>query len=77
MSATLLLVEDNPTDEKLTMRAFKARAAGASVVVARDGKEARPEIDAHPIVDLLRASIQRPDQPPQQRAQSCLIMNHI
>lgn len=40
MTATLLLVEDNPTDEKLTLRAFERRAEAASVVVVRDGLEA-------------------------------------
>lgn len=40
MTATLLLVEDNPTDEKLTLRAFRQRAEAAHVVVVRDGVEA-------------------------------------
>jgi len=35
----LLLVEDNPTDEKLTLRAFKSRPP-SEIVVARDGAEA-------------------------------------
>jgi CheY-like chemotaxis protein len=34
----LLLVEDNPTDEKLTVRVFDK--CGVGIVVARDGAEA-------------------------------------
>lgn len=37
MSQTILLVEDNPTDEKLTVRALKRSGGGAEIVVARDG----------------------------------------
>lgn len=37
---TILLVEDNPTDEKLTLRALRSGQVPAEVVVARDGKEA-------------------------------------
>jgi two-component system response regulator len=39
MSKILLLVEDNPTDEKLTLRAFRSRPP-SEVVVVRDGAEA-------------------------------------
>lgn len=39
-NATILLVEDNPTDEKLTLRALRNGQVPAEVVVARDGKEA-------------------------------------
>jgi two-component system, response regulator len=39
-NATILLVEDNPTDEKLTLRALRNGNVPADVVVARDGKEA-------------------------------------
>ena len=38
--AALLLVEDNPTDEKLTLRAFKKSGVTNEVVVVRDGAEA-------------------------------------
>lgn len=40
MSKTLLLVEDNPTDEKLTVRAFNKSGVGSEIVVVRDGAEA-------------------------------------
>jgi CheY-like chemotaxis protein len=40
MSKVLLLVEDNPTDEKLTIRAFKKAGVTNDVVVVRDGAEA-------------------------------------
>ncbi len=36
----ILLVEDNPTDAELTLRAFKARNFANQVFVARDGAEA-------------------------------------
>jgi two-component system response regulator len=40
MSRVLLLVEDNPTDEKLTIRAFKKSGVTNEIVVVRDGAEA-------------------------------------
>ncbi|HZH98127.1 MAG TPA: response regulator [Fimbriimonadaceae bacterium] len=39
-NATILLVEDNATDEKLTLRALRTGQVPAEVSVARDGKEA-------------------------------------
>lgn len=40
MNKTILLVEDNPDDVKLTLRAFKRNHMLNPVVVARDGVEA-------------------------------------
>ena len=40
MTKIVLLVEDNPTDEKLTLRAFKKGNLAHDVVVAHDGAEA-------------------------------------
>jgi two-component system, response regulator len=40
MNKTILLVEDNPDDAKLTLRAFKRNNMLNPVVVARDGVEA-------------------------------------
>lgn len=40
MAKIILLVEDNPDDEVLTLRALKKNNIGNEVVVARDGAEA-------------------------------------
>ncbi len=40
MTKIILLVEDNPTDEKLTLRAFKKSGVANEVFVVRDGVEA-------------------------------------
>ena len=40
MEKVILLVEDNPDDEVLTLHALKTNGIGNSVVVARDGVEA-------------------------------------
>jgi two-component system response regulator len=40
MRKVILLVEDNPSDEKLTLRAFRKLDASSEFVVARDGAEA-------------------------------------
>lgn len=37
---TILLVEDNPADVELTLRAFKRRKLSNPIAVARDGEEA-------------------------------------
>jgi len=36
----ILLVEDNPDDEALTLRAFRKNNLGNEIVVKRDGAEA-------------------------------------
>jgi two-component system response regulator len=51
----ILLVEDNPSDVELTLRAFKARNFANQVFVARDGAEALDLFfgDAsHPLRDI-------------------------
>lgn len=40
MTKIILLVEDNPSDEKLTVRAFARSGLANEIVVARDGAEA-------------------------------------
>jgi two-component system response regulator len=40
MSKVILLVEDNPSDEKLTLRGFRNAGIANEIVVARDGAEA-------------------------------------
>jgi two-component system, response regulator len=40
MNGNILLVEDNPDDVKLTLRAFKEHNVGNDLVVATDGAEA-------------------------------------
>ena len=40
MRNAILLVEDNPNDEKLTLRAFKKSNIENEIVTARDGEEA-------------------------------------
>jgi two-component system, response regulator len=71
MSNSLLLVEDNPTDEKLTVRAFKKCGVEHEMIVVRDGAEAldylfagqHPGGSAHrlPAVVLLDLSLPRID----------------
>lgn len=39
-SGTILLVEDNPNDELLTLRAFQKNNIGNQIIVVRDGEEA-------------------------------------
>jgi two-component system, response regulator len=40
MNRVILLIEDNPSDEKLTLLAFKKSGVSNEIVVARDGAEA-------------------------------------
>jgi two-component system, response regulator len=72
MTKVLLLVEDNPTDEKLTIRAFKKAGVTNEIVVVRDGAEALDylfgtgkyegrETNGLPAVALLDLSLPRID----------------
>ena len=63
----ILLVEDNPVDIDLTLRAFARRKLANSVLVARDGEEALAWIprweagETKPAVSLLDLNIPRID----------------
>jgi CheY-like chemotaxis protein len=60
----ILLVEDNPDDEALTLRAFRKHNLGNDVVVARDGVEALDYLlggGALPQVVLLDLKLPRVD----------------
>lgn len=57
MSPVIVLIEDNPDDEALTLRALKKNAIGNEVIVLRDGAEAlefllRPEAPSPQLVLL-------------------------
>lgn len=63
----ILLVEDNPMDVDLTLRAFRRRKVSNPVVVARDGEEALAWIprweagEPRPVVVLLDLKLPRVD----------------
>lgn len=63
----ILLVEDNPMDVDLTLRAFRRRKVSNPVVVARDGEEALAWIprweagEPRPVVVLLDLKLPRID----------------
>ena len=56
MMKTILLVEDNASDEKLTLLAFKRCGIANEIVVARDGQEA---------LDFLLATGAQPERAPE------------
>jgi two-component system response regulator len=63
----ILLVEDNPNDEALTLRALKRSAIASKVVVARDGVEAidyllAPGVDGacNPLPELILLDLKLP-----------------
>jgi hypothetical protein len=64
-SNPILLVEDNPVDLDLTLRAFAARKISNKILVARDGEEALKYIDLWengeplPVVILLDLNMPR------------------
>ncbi|MCB1822288.1 MAG: response regulator, partial [Candidatus Competibacteraceae bacterium] len=67
MTRSILLVEDNPVDVDLTLRAFARRRLGNPIQVARDGEEALtwlPRWEAGeplPVVILLDLKLPRVD----------------
>jgi two-component system response regulator len=72
MKGTILLVEDNPDDVKLTLRAFEKHNLGNPVVVASDGVEALDyifgtgryagrEVSDHPAVVFLDLKLPKLD----------------
>jgi two-component system response regulator len=66
MRATILLVEDNPDDEALALRALKKHHLANDVHVARDGAEALeylfdPQLDHLPQVVLLDLKLPKVD----------------
>ena len=63
----ILLVEDNPDDVELTLRAFKKRNLANEIIVARDGEEALAilfqsgkESPQHREVDLILLDLKLP-----------------
>ena len=58
----LLLVEDNPSDEELTLRSLKKHNIVNEVIVARDGVEAIEYLldDAKPLPDLVLLDLKLP-----------------
>jgi len=72
MSALILLVEDNPSDEKLTIQAFKRCGVPSEIIVERDGvlaldyllgreRFARGPMPAQPSLVLLDLKLPRVD----------------
>lgn len=66
---TLLLIEDNPSDEKLTRRAFAKSGLGFDIAVVRDGAEALEylfgtarylELAGGPVPDLVLLDLKLP-----------------
>ncbi len=53
----ILLVEDNPDDVELTLRAFKRHQLANEIVVARDGEEALGRLFGADGVEALRPEI--------------------
>lgn len=68
MNNVILLVEDNPTDEKLTRRAFEKSRVANKLIVVHDGAEAldyllpaEPNGHSRPAVVLLDLKLPRVD----------------
>jgi two-component system response regulator len=56
----ILLVEDNPDDELLTLRALRAVAKACPVVTARDGEEAVERLQSGPPPALVLLDLKLP-----------------
>jgi CheY-like chemotaxis protein len=67
LAKPILLVEDNPVDVDLTLRAFRKRCLANPIVVCRDGEEALQQIerwdagDPVPLVVLLDIRLPKVD----------------
>lgn len=61
-SFKILLIEDNPDDEQLTMRALRKLASKTSVSVARDGQEALDYLldESHSLPNLVLLDLKLP-----------------
>ena len=62
MEGLILLVEDNPDDEKLTLRAMKKKNVANPIKVARDGQEAVDFLfdPANPLPGLILLDLKLP-----------------
>jgi two-component system, response regulator len=60
MSKIILLVEDNPSDEKLTVRALKHCGIANEIVVERDGAAALAYLAANPLPTLVLLDLKLP-----------------
>jgi two-component system response regulator len=60
MSKIILLVEDNPSDEKLTVRALKQCGIANEIVVERDGAAALAYLAANPLPTLVLLDLKLP-----------------
>lgn len=56
----ILLVEDNPDDELLTLRALRGVSKGCPVVTARDGEEAVERLRSGPVPALVLLDLKLP-----------------
>lgn len=61
-TSTILLVEDNPDDEVLTLRALREQHGGNDIAVARDGAEALEQLfdETRPLPHLVLLDLKLP-----------------
>jgi len=60
MTKVILLVEDNPTDAKLTIRAFQRCGVANQVVTVGDGAAALEHLAGHPLPTLVLLDLNLP-----------------